>query len=107
MTGGGAIFRVVLDGAQNFTENFWKQPRQWTDIFTDADGSTVTSDWTARFASVEFYNITNGKLTEAPTTGNFTMSGNTLTWNYTAVPEPTTSLAALLLGAGLLRRRRA
>ena len=35
---------------------------------------------------------------------SFTNSGTTLTW--TAVPEPTSALAGLLLGAGLLRRRR-
>ncbi|MCX6873596.1 MAG: autotransporter-associated beta strand repeat-containing protein [Verrucomicrobia bacterium] len=36
--------------------------------------------------------------------GVFSMSGGTLTWS--AVPEPTGVLAGLLLGAGLLRRRR-
>ena len=32
-------------------------------------------------------------------------SGNTLTWS--AVPEPSSALAGMLLAAGLLRRRRA
>jgi MYXO-CTERM domain-containing protein len=36
--------------------------------------------------------------------GTFTITGSTLNW--TAVPEPTSALAGLLLGAGLLRRRR-
>jgi hypothetical protein len=34
------------------------------------------------------------------------MTGNTLNWNYTAVPEPTSALAGLLLGIGMLRRTR-
>jgi hypothetical protein len=36
--------------------------------------------------------------------GYFSISGGTLKW--TAVPEPTSALAGLLLGGGLLRRRR-
>jgi MYXO-CTERM domain-containing protein len=32
------------------------------------------------------------------------MTGTTLTW--TAVPEPSSALTGILLGAGLLRRRR-
>jgi autotransporter-associated beta strand protein len=38
-------------------------------------------------------------------TSYFTITGNTLT--FTAIPEPSTALAGLLLAAGLLRRRRA
>ena len=37
--------------------------------------------------------------------GSFTISGNNL--QFTTVPEPTSALAGLLIGAGLLRRRRA
>jgi uncharacterized protein (TIGR03382 family) len=36
--------------------------------------------------------------------GYFTASGDDLNW--TALPKPSTALAGLLLGAGLLRRRR-
>lgn len=38
------------------------------------------------------------------TQGYSTINGTSLTW--TAVPEPTTAFAGILLGAGLLRRRR-
>jgi len=38
-------------------------------------------------------------------TGSFSFSGNSLT--FTAVPEPTSALAGLLITAGFLRRRRA
>ena len=37
-------------------------------------------------------------------TSYFTLNGNSL--QFTAIPEPTSALAGLLLGAGLLRRRR-
>jgi hypothetical protein len=37
--------------------------------------------------------------------GYFGFTGTTLSW--TAVPEPTSALAGILLSAGLLRRRRA
>jgi autotransporter-associated beta strand protein len=51
---------------------------------------------------------TNG-YTEATTISNgelrLSITGSTLTWS--AVPEPTSALAGLLVGAGLLRRRRA
>jgi uncharacterized protein (TIGR03382 family) len=37
----------------------------------------------------------------------FSNSSNTLIWTaYSAIPEPTSALAGLLLTAGLLRRRR-
>ena len=100
--GSGAIFRVVLDGAQNFSESFWDSNRTWTDIFMTADaGSSVT--FASNFSSVQYYNST-GSLGPPTSQGAFTISGSSLTW--TAVPEPTTALAGILLGAGMLRRRR-
>jgi autotransporter-associated beta strand protein len=104
MGGSGAIFRVVLDGAQNFSESFWDTNRTWTNIFTAADNTTAKTNWTNAFSSVQYYNITTGSLGTPTGQGSFTMSGSSLTW--TAVPEPTTALAGILLGTGLLRRRR-
>ena len=46
----------------------------------------------------------SGSLQDSSTQGSFTISGTSLTW--TAVPEPTSALAGLLITAGLLRRRR-
>ena len=85
---------------------FWAANNHtWTDIFTGTDGTTPKSGWASIFgAGFEYYN--GASSISAPTTGTFTMTGNTLTWTYSAVPEPTTALAGLLLGAGLLRRRR-
>jgi len=104
MGGSGAIFRVVLNDSQNFSEAFWDINRTWTDIFTDADNTTAKTNWTNAFSSVQYYNITTGSLGTPTGQGYFTMGGSSLTW--TAVPEPTTALAGILLGAGLLRRRR-
>ena len=103
-TGTGAIFRVVLNGAQDFSETFWNTNRTWTDIFKSADAGTNVSFASIFSNSIQYYNSTTDLGT--PTTqGYFTMDGSALNW--TAVPEPTSALAGLLLGAGLLRRRRA
>ena len=104
--GSGAVLRVVLNGGQDFSETFWNSDRTWSDIFRDGDGTgTGNVSFAAYFSSVEYYNSTNGNLGVPTSQGYFGMSGNTLSW-YSAVPEPTSALAGLLLGAGLLRRRR-
>ena len=104
LSGSGAIFRVVLNGSQDFSDTFWNANHTWTDIFKTADAGSNVS-FASLFGSVQYYNTTGGALTGIPgTQGTFTVSGNTLTW--TAVPEPTSALAGILLGAGLLRRRR-
>jgi len=101
--GSGAIFRVVLDGSQNFSESFWDTNRTWTDIFKTSDaGSNV--NLASVFGSVQYWNSSSGSLGSPTGQGAFTITGSSLTW--TAVPEPSGTLAGLLLGAGLLRRRR-
>jgi fibronectin-binding autotransporter adhesin len=100
-TGTGAIFRVVLNGAQNFSETFWETTRTWADIFNVTDNPNP--DIASIFTSIQYWNSA-GTLGTPAGQGSFSMSGTTLTW--TAVPEPTSALAGLLLGAGLLRRRR-
>jgi fibronectin-binding autotransporter adhesin len=100
----GAIFRVVLNGAQDFSATFWNTNQTWTDIFKTGDAGTNLSFASIFSGGVQYYNG-SGVLTGVTSTeGAFTMSGSTLTW--TAVPEPTTALSGLLLTAGLLRRRR-
>jgi len=106
-----AIFKVVLL-AGSYGDGFWTGNHQWDNIFTGLDGTTATGNWTAAFGSITWYagatNATGDNLTPpgyfsfTPATG--TATGNSLYW--TAVPEPSSALAGLLLGAGLLRRRR-
>jgi autotransporter-associated beta strand protein len=98
-TTGGSTFRLVVADS-TFADTFWDSNQTWTDIFTD--GTNALSNWANIFSlSV----VDSGFATLDTTTyGTFSISGNTLSW--TAVPEPTSALAGLLLGAGLLRRRR-
>lgn len=103
-TGDKAIFRVVLNGDQNFDEAFWDADRIWADIFTNVAGDTAMNIASIFRSTVEYYNST-GEITNGNTTGrSFSISGTSLTW--TAIPEPNTALAGLLLSAGMLRRRR-
>ena len=80
LTGGGAIFNIVLGGGLAFSDTFWAVHRTWTDIFTHGGSSTLL------------------RSVFAP------LSGDSLEWR--AVPEWSNALAGCLLGAGLLRRRR-
>lgn len=101
-TGAEAIFRLVLNGTENFDESFWNADRSWADIFKN--GGTALNIETIFGANVEYYNsadlVPNGNTTGR----SFSISGMTLNW--TTVPEPTSALVGLLVGAGLLRRRR-
>jgi fibronectin-binding autotransporter adhesin len=100
--GAGSVFRVVLGttaaaGLADTGNAFWNTPdavRTWA--MSDIFGKAFT---TGSFTSVET------AVAISPSIGAFTISGSNLTW--TAVPEPSSALAGLLLGAGLLRRRRA
>ncbi len=102
---GGAVFRIVLPGSGTFSDTFWANSLAWSDIFSGSDSSVST--WTNRFSSgtLAFFNA-NGTITSPnpDTQGYFTLNGSTLNW--TPVPELSNLLAGVLLGAGLLRRRR-
>jgi fibronectin-binding autotransporter adhesin len=93
----GAVFNVVLGAGVDKTATFWSTP-----------GSTKTWALAAIFGQAltsTFSSVTVANTTPAfSALGGFTVNGSNLTW--TAVPEPTSALAGLLLGAGLLRRRR-
>jgi len=103
VSGSGAIFQVVLQGAQSFGDAFWTSGHTWSDIFTTNGTTPVSSDLAAVFSSFTYANG-GGALGTPSAVGSFTLTGSTLSWS--AVPEPTSALAGLLLGAGLLRRRR-
>jgi autotransporter-associated beta strand protein len=94
-----AIFRVIQNSGLDFNDNFWDSTQTWSDIFNVT--GTPTLNWSN--AAVAVYDTSN-VLQDVSSYGSFTITGGTLTW--TAVPEPTSALAGLLLTAGLLRRRR-
>lgn len=102
-----AIFRIVI-GETDFSNPFWTENNHtWTDIFTAADGATAKANWANIFGGGFQYYDTSGSALPEPTTGSFGLSGNTLTWTFTPVPEPSCGLATGgLLALALCRRRR-
>jgi autotransporter-associated beta strand protein len=108
--GSGAVFDI--SGNLAYTDAFWDSSYTWTDIFSGFDEEDST-DWDSIFTSIAGTNLTWNAETSRAVFGNvdpggdggyFTITGNSLNW--TAIPEPTSALAGLLIGAGLLRRRR-
>jgi uncharacterized protein (TIGR03382 family) len=102
LAGSGGIFKAVLT-VGSFADGFWTTNRQWTDIFKTADaGSNL--DFDAIFSGFQYWEGETNVTAGIGTYGSFSISGSTLNW--TAIPEPGTALAGLLLAAGLFRRRR-
>jgi fibronectin-binding autotransporter adhesin len=108
--GSNAVFNIVLGASNAFSDAFWNSNKSWTNIFT---GAGAPANLTTIFSSIRGTDLTwdsvnnwayNGTITPGGDGGYFTASGNSLTW--TAVPEPSSALAGLLIAAGLLRRRR-
>ena len=106
VTGGlgaaAGAFRVMTDLVIDGTAagGFWTALKTWDDIFTVTGTAT---GWAADTA-VAVYSTSDVLRGGVGDYGNFSISGKTLTW--TPVPEPSGALAGLLLGSGLLRRRR-
>ncbi len=100
-----AIFRVVLTGSASadLSSTFWNTTQIWNNIF-NVSGTTTNAATGHLFDKFEVYNGTTNITLASAIQGAFTTNGSTLTW--TAVPEPTSALAGLLIAAGLLRRRR-
>jgi fibronectin-binding autotransporter adhesin len=101
--GSDAVFKAVLTSG-SFADAFWTTNRQWTNIFMNSAEDTAL-DFASIFSSFQYWeggtDVTPGTIS---TYGSFSISGSTLNW--TAIPEPSSALAGLLLGFGLLRRRR-
>ncbi len=107
---GGAKINLIFNSAASgdftgstvkFSDTFWSSSHSWQ-IFTGH--GTVTGDFTINNISLDSATTPAAYTTAIPAGGSFSMSGDTLNW--TAVPEPSSALAGLLLCAGLLRRRR-
>ena len=100
--GSDGIFRAVLTTG-SFSDSFWTSDRSWTDIFKTSDaGSNL--NFQSIFSSFQYFEGSTDVTAGISSYGSFTINGSTLNW--TAIPEPTSALAGLLLGFGLLRRRR-
>ncbi|MGL5019971.1 MAG: beta strand repeat-containing protein [Luteolibacter sp.] len=97
--GTDAVFNVVL-GTGTYAAAFWDTDRSWGDIFSAGTLASVFSSITGTGVVWDPINF-RGDVADQ---GYFTRAANTLSW--TAVPEPTSALAGLLITAGLLRRRR-
>ena len=85
-----------------FSDAFWTTNKSWTNIYS---GAGTPANLAAVFTSfsptggLDSFGVVSG-------VGQFSFNGSTSTLNWTAVPEPTSALAGLLITAGLLRRRR-
>ncbi|MGL5018639.1 MAG: autotransporter-associated beta strand repeat-containing protein [Luteolibacter sp.] len=102
VTGDSALFKIVLAG-NSFTDAFWNTNKSWTNIFTGAGSPATLSALFSGFdasGGVGATGIVDGQ-------GQFSFAGSSATLNWTAVPEPSSALVGLVLGAGLLRRRSA
>jgi autotransporter-associated beta strand protein len=100
ITGATSVFNVVLGSGKAFTDAFWNTNKSWNDIFTGSSAPDLASIFTTIGGTGVSAGVVDGQ-------GSFAFTGNTLSWTaFTPVPEPSSALAGLLLGAGLLRRRR-
>ena len=101
---GTSVFNVVLGTGDSFGDAFWDTNKTWTNVFS---GTGLATDLSAIFTSFSGSGIVDTVgVGVVAGQGSFSFNGSTaLTW--TAVPEPTSALAGLLITAGLLRRRRA
>ncbi len=96
---GTSIFQIVLGTGDPFNDPFWNTNQSWNDIFTKGSGGDSLASIFTTFNGIDV--APNGVVTDQ---GHFSFSGDTLNW--TAVPETSNLLAGVLLGAGLLRRKR-
>ena len=95
----------IVQGANGYGDAFWDTNKSWNNVFSAA-GLTALNTLFTTFSGSGLTPTGTGAtaIATASGEGQFNFSGTTLQW--TAVPEPTTSLVGLLIGAGLLRRRR-
>ncbi len=107
---GTAVFNIALLGGAgkttSYADAFWDTNKTWNDLFASS-GMTDLSNLFTSFTGTGLTPSGSGAtaIATAGDRGYFSFNGSTtLTW--TAVPEPTSALAGILLGFGMLRRRR-
>jgi fibronectin-binding autotransporter adhesin len=97
---------ATLSGSTTFavpsfdpSQAFWLSDKSWSDIITNSGTSPTAENFFPSFSGPGV-----NSLGEVAGYGYFAFQGSTLTW--TAIPEPTSALAGLLIVGGLMRRRR-
>ena len=98
----GSVFKIILGKNFNGNDAFWLADRAW-DVFSVGGASTTLFQ---NFALFNASDLNNPVSYEPFGSFSYTFASGTGSLNWSAVPEPTTALAGLLLTAGLLRRRR-
>lgn len=93
LSGSSAVFNIVT----NINAPFWNNDQTFIGIFTSA------TNLSGIFSSIR---LNGSTLTNGVATGRGTFSFDGANLKYTAIPEPTSALAGILLVGGLLRRRR-
>jgi hypothetical protein len=77
----------------------------WAETFWNANKLAFDGEWKSVLSNLSWADASNAAIGLG--SGYYwNYSGQTLSLGFTAIPEPTSALASLLLGAGLLRRRR-
>jgi hypothetical protein len=93
--GTATVFKVVFGAGVDLGSSFWSTP-------STTESWSLASIFGKAFNSGAFSSVVS--TADPITRGSFSITGTHLTW--TAVPEPSSALAGLLITAGLLRRRR-
>lgn len=92
LSGGGGVFNVITD----ISSAFWNANQTFISVFNTGSLDSVFSLFQLNGES-----LTGGLVAGK---GAFSFSSGNVVW--TAIPEPSTALAGLLLAAGILRRSR-
>ncbi len=95
--GSSSNFQIDFGDSVDFSNVFWDQSRtfSWTSIFGDFATNNAFQNATL---------LTQGAGPDAAVRGSFSLTSAGV--EYSAVPEPGSILAGILIGAGFLRRRR-
>lgn len=101
LSGTDSTFHISSSTAYN--TSFWSVNRSWTDVFTTPGGAPIS--FSGVFSTIAGADLTwDGSKAVAPSGSYFSIAGNTLQW--TAIPEPTNLLVAILFVLPLYRRKR-
>ncbi|MEK6232130.1 MAG: hypothetical protein N2A42_09770 [Luteolibacter sp.] len=93
VTGSNAVFEII--SGEDYPTPFWDSNNAWPDIFTTGSDTLATIFGSITGAGISWDDSKAVVAGQA----SFTISGNSLNWS--AVPEPTGALVALLMDAGM------